>query len=1146
MSAKQSIESILDEIRMEYLSRRKQGDELSGSDLTERFPEHADAIRRMLKSLTDDAEQVTLTPVEVDSSRENEAHPQRIGPYRIIREIGRGGMGVVFEAEHQTLQRRVAIKILAQRLSADRLARARFHREARAIAGLHHTNIVPLFEAGEDSGRVYFVMQLIEGQSLDEWIEEDDQTGTIERSEQFINDQSTTDLDVVEPAKNSVEIHSCKLESTSDSVSTARVRQREIANIGIQVADALAYAHYRGIIHRDVKPSNLIIDANGLVWLTDFGLAKTDDEEVTQTGNFLGTLRYMSPERFEGHCDAASDVYSLGVTLYEFLTQRSAFGSSHRLNLMYLIQNSEPERLRRVRPEISRDLETIIHKAIEKEPSVRYPSAREFAADLRRFVADRPIRARRVTLGEQLYRWGRRNPLLATALSFVFLLLGVILVGSIIAASSFREQAMTEKILATKASKSEATVRELLRESEFREQQLERNLYVSQMNNASHLVTMPGGVNRVLAATEQWRPSPNSQDMRGWEWYYLRSMCNQEEAVVAGHDDRSWKVVWHPDGQRFATCGKGGVLVWNLEEKVPIETLPSDDFVADIAWSPDGLKLAYSIPSRQIIKIRDQVTGQTVQSFDCGQEWPLMIRWHRDSQMLLAGTRSGNVLLWSSSSGQLVREFGSESIVETSCLDWHPLRNQFISTDQRGRLYVWSIDSSQPEEELVVHDGNANVARFHPVGNQVLTGGEDYLVKIWDWKTRTVSWQSEEFGQIFTAEWSCDGSTFAVGGVRQEVTVLSSRQKRIMRKFAGHESVVWKMNWSPSGNRIASVDPGVGKIRIWNVDTNSFKRSMPTIGSVTALAWGADDSQIAIGCLDGKCFLQTKFLESPVTVIHTDQRKIASLAWSQDQEKIASWGFRKNVKVWDRTTLREDEKFSSHPPYGELFWDDSENLWQVAHFNRSIALTNHSQNETPWKLQALPDQILSLTYRPEIGLAFALANQEIQIWNIDQKAPNAVIQIDEAEPFKGRCLSWDPTGKRLAGSIRSTLCLWDRKSGVRLQKMVGHSSAIRSLDWHPWEERIATGANDRTVRIWDTSTGRQVASFEMKGTVDVVQWSHDGTMLAVGMNDESTGGGRVMILDANRALSEDKSPIHDVSDGHLNLTDNNDLAKTTY
>jgi hypothetical protein len=296
--------------------------------------------------------------------------PARLGDFRIVREVGRGGMGVVYEAEQLSLRRRVALKVLRYGPAADAEAMERFRREAETVAHLHHTNIVPIFALGEEAGVRYYAMQFIEGRSL------------------------------------------------ADSLDASRRERRplapsDVAAWGLQAAEALGYAHRRGVIHRDIKPSNLLLDPEGLVWLTDFGLAKRIDEAaLTVTGALLGTPRYMSPEQAAAlgrPIDARTDIYSLGATLYELATGRPLFEADSPHAILARIITTEPIRPRVARPDLPRDLETILLKCLAKDPAARYPNAAALADDLRAFLDGRPIRARRVSPFRLAARWAKRH-----------------------------------------------------------------------------------------------------------------------------------------------------------------------------------------------------------------------------------------------------------------------------------------------------------------------------------------------------------------------------------------------------------------------------------------------------------------------------------------------------------------------------------------------------------------------------------------------------------------------------------------------------------------------------------------------------------------------------------------------------------------
>jgi serine/threonine protein kinase/formylglycine-generating enzyme required for sulfatase activity len=393
---------------------------------------------------------------------------QQLGDYQILREIGRGGMGVVYEAQQLSLGRHVAIKVLPSQALLDVQRLGRFQREARSAAKLHHTNIVPVFGVGEQDGAHYYVMQFIQGLGLDKVLNElrslrqsggkhtplrgdaavsptnaawnlsavDVARGLLTGYRQHDPSSvgSTTPGDSaaqvklsartpVRAADTSATIRLPGQAESSTLTETGHQYWQSVARIGMQVADALAHAASQGILHRDIKPSNLLLDGTGNVWVTDFGLAKaaSGDDDLTHTGDVVGTVRYMAPERFSGQGDIRSDVYSLGLTLYELLTLRPAFGNADRSKLVRQVMHDEPVQPRKLNPRVPRDLETVVLKAIARDPAHRYQTPALMVEDLNRFVEDRPVRARRVSEAEKLWRWCRRNPSVASLLAGIVL-----------------------------------------------------------------------------------------------------------------------------------------------------------------------------------------------------------------------------------------------------------------------------------------------------------------------------------------------------------------------------------------------------------------------------------------------------------------------------------------------------------------------------------------------------------------------------------------------------------------------------------------------------------------------------------------------------------------------------------------------------
>ena len=436
----------LDALAESFLARLRRGERPSLSEFAARRPDLADEVLELFPALAG--------MEDLKQAAESSARPtpgvgpgpavgllERLGDYKIERLIGSGGMGVVYEAERESLQARVALKVLHPRYRDDDGYRRRFRNEARSAARLHHSNIVPVFDFGEHEGTLYYAMQFIPGVGVDRVLGEVRRLRGPEAgpptlaavgpaptiAEGLLTGRYPGEADP-EPGDAPAEAGRPDGPSgTADEASLTLSRisslgvagqvcyHREVARIGAEVAEALAHAHGRGVLHRDVKPSNLLLDARGTAWVTDFGLAKFEGgEDLTETGDVVGTLRYMAPERFDGRSDARCDVYSLGATLYEMLALRPAFAEPNRARLVRSLLNDTPRPLRRFDPRVSRDLETVILKAIARSPSDRYATAAELAAELRRVEANRPIRARRVPPWEQYWRWCRRNPAVAS------------------------------------------------------------------------------------------------------------------------------------------------------------------------------------------------------------------------------------------------------------------------------------------------------------------------------------------------------------------------------------------------------------------------------------------------------------------------------------------------------------------------------------------------------------------------------------------------------------------------------------------------------------------------------------------------------------------------------------------------------------
>ena len=408
----------VDVLAEEFAERLRRGEYPSVSDYAAGHPALAEQLREVLPAVAQMEQLKRFRQTNTPSAEES--LPGRFGDFRIVKELGRGGMGLVFEAVQESLGRRVALKVLAHHAQLDPNRRGRFVREAQAAARLHHTNIVPVFGVGEQDGLPYYVMQLIPGCGLNEVIAR----WRIARAEAADPAPSTVAFREADtfPEKPSEP----EVPAPPPAVLPRVGDWAFVAEIGVQAAEALHYAHEQGVLHRDVKPANLLLDERGRVWVVDFGLAKLlDSEGLTNTGDIVGTLQYLAPECLHGGADTRSDVYGLGATLYELLTLDRPFEADTPAKLIKLLTDTDPPHPRSLNPAIPRDLETIVLTAIAREPARRYATAQELADDLRAFLDDRPIKARRTTMLGRGWRWCKRNPAVATLAASTVLALGL-------------------------------------------------------------------------------------------------------------------------------------------------------------------------------------------------------------------------------------------------------------------------------------------------------------------------------------------------------------------------------------------------------------------------------------------------------------------------------------------------------------------------------------------------------------------------------------------------------------------------------------------------------------------------------------------------------------------------------------------------
>jgi WD40 repeat protein/serine/threonine protein kinase len=1105
-SAEHSLADLIEELS----ARLEAGEPADLSRYLEDHPEHAAELRRLfpaLQLLADFSRSGTAAAPPPAGVEPEFAAACDLGDFRILREIGRGGMGVVYEAEQLSLGRRVALKVLPFAAALDAKQLQRFKNEAQAAAHLQHPNIVPVYAVGCERGVHFYAMQFIEGQTLANLIRELRQLAGLERTDRADSAGAAGPLasELVSGRWTPARRHGVDLqpttayvpalassrapaaETTAPAAALATERSgtspaffRTVAHLGVQAAEALEHAHQLGVVHRDIKPANLLVDAGGRLWVTDFGLAHCQSQTgLTMTGDLLGTLRYMSPEQALAQrvlVDQRTDVYSLGVTLYELLTLEPAYNGRNREEVLRQIAFEEPRPPRRLNPAVPVELETIVLKAMAKNPQERFASARELADDLGRFLRDEPIRARRPSLVQRARKWARRHrSVVGVALAAVALLL---LAGAGAFAVSY--------VKIEGALQSETRAKTELADALERERQIAYYHRVA----LAHREWLANNVGRAEQLLDE---CPGA--LRHWEWHYLKRLCHRDLLTLRGRRSSGRGVAFSPDGRRLASASLDGSLkVWDARTGRKLVAVPThQDTVWGLAYSPDGRRLATGSWDKTV-KVWDALTGQEVLTLR-SKDKVFSVAFSPVGPYLASAGYGGTVEVWKTTGEKLRTLRGHTTIVQS--VTFRPNSRQLASASG-DIVKVWDLTTGQNLFTLRGHRWGVFCVAYSPDGRRLASVAQDKTVKLWDATTGgELLTLRGHAGPVRGVAFSPDGRHLATASDDQTLKVWDATTGVELRTLRGHTNWVTGVAYSPDGQRLASAGEDV-TVRAWDETADQEAR---TSRGRRQHVWGVAFSP------DGRCLAPVSGNQTlKVWDVKTSQELLTvagqffgnDVAFSSDRQRLAWVCPDGSVKVWDAAAGREVHAFRAPRQWvtGLAFSPDGRRL-AAATMNQTVSVWDLTTGQGAFTLsQKTKECPCKVAFSPN-GRHLAWSSYGGTVRVCDMATAREVLTFP-GHADEVHCLIFSPDGRRLAwGGYRRTVKLADVASGQELLTLRGHNHTVSSLAFSPDSWRLASGSYDQTVRVWDLKTGQEVLT--LRGHMEMVHslaFSPNGRSLA--------------------------------------------------
>jgi eukaryotic-like serine/threonine-protein kinase len=1104
------------------------------------------------------------------------ANLHRLGDYRVVRVLGSGGMGVVFEAIQMSLGRRVALKVLRESAALDPRSLRRFQVEAQAAASLRHPHIVPVFATGSHDGIAYYVMEYIECRDLGRIIDE------------LRRDQST----------QSNAGTAAKLAPRRPLLDDGTCFERDFARLAHQAAIALEHAHANDVLHRDVKPSNLLIDRKGHLWITDFGLARIKGRsDLTQTGEAPGTPRYMSPEQALGRrvpLDGRTDVYSLGATLYEVLTLLPPFRGDDRIDLLHRIVHEDPVPLRKIDSRIPVELETIVLKAMAKGAADRYATAAEMADDLGRFLDERPIRARRPGMLGRAANWTRRHRKLVLVAGAIGVVLAVGLAGAAFRyAVWLRRHGDALKAEAARANRNADL-------ANYHRRLANRHLHAAQLRLASAAIEN-GQLERAQDILHDQVINPGEDDPRDFAWHVLWERATREIAPLHGHERNVLVMARSPDGRTLASGDEvGDIRVWDARNGSPVSVLKGHSrAVTRLVFSADCSLLASAADTdshgRSEVFLWEVTSGRELARVDvpggCASAIPsfvgnqpalrLHLSWretagdagrnsaqsevrtydlsHGPTRLALRSTWRSKDHTVLTDAGQIVR-FVSTPMADpdrfavldaaTSQIEWTFDRARFgtrvlAASTPDGRIIAAAFGpgmvscresssgrellrytSSSPLRSLALSSNGRTVAalcesgivelRSLPTGNRV----ELAIAANSTADSRLCLAFSPDASKVATSEWNIPGQP-------TPVTIWDAQTGKRLQEYPGHRDRAAELMFAADGRSLAiAAGP---TIRRWLLDAKSDEPLLGHRGAARAVAFAPHGEILASAGRDDD--LET------IKIWHPDSGRfirawpggtgtIAALAFSPDGRTLVSAHLAKeaNVRMWDVATGARIATLSEESADASaLAFHPRGKFLASAGSDRRIHLWEVATSRHVDVLEGHEDSIRQLVVGADGSLlASASADGSVRVWDIGRA--RALYTLAGPERFSA--LAFSPDGRMLAiADEHGSITIRDAATGSQLGLLRDEMRALRTLVFSPDSRILVSAGESGPIRLWDVLTAQELHSLpDYSGYVHALAFAPDGSSLAYCGHDGVVGICRtdLAVTRARRGASESR------------------------